>query len=398
MNKTQALLITSLGHFINDGNLFLMPLLYAFMIKYLGASTLLAGISAGLFSVTSMLVSPLVPRTARKLGGYSKAMGFGFILWGLSLILLGLNLKIGNYIGIFLSIILSGIASVYYHPLGATILSSAYGGSAGTALGVNGAMGSVGRSTYQYISLILFVIFNSNILLALLALALVSIIVGIPPIFMTDPPSYEVHREHQANLNTSYTMKYSLIYVITIITVVSLFRGIFFQGVLQFLPTLLIKYFNYSYGENLGLIMMVIYSAAILGQPMLGILSDHIGRRVVFGLTSASAVIAFLLFYLSHEVLWAIIFAFFALSSFPLSMALIGDLAPRDSAGMASSIVWNVGNSGGMTLGPIIVGVLSTIMILPKAMLVVSIAGLIASILTIGIPKPPKRSKVPLFG
>lgn len=215
---------------------------------------------------------------------------------------------------------------------------------------------------------------------------------------MTDPPSYEVHRENQANLNTSYTMKYSLIYVITIITVVSLFRGIFFQGVLQFLPTLLIKYFNYSYGENLGLIMMVIYSAAILGQPMLGILSDHIGRRVVFGLTSASAVIAFLLFYLFHEGLWAIIFAFFALSSFPLSMALIGDLAPRDSAGVASSIVWNVGNSGGMTLGPIIVGVLSTIMILPKAMLVVSIAGLIASILTIGIPKPPKRSKVPLFG
>lgn len=393
MNRTQALTITSLGHFINDGNLFLMPLAYAFMVKYLGASTFIAGIAAGVFSIISMIASILVTRTS-KLIGNTKSMGLGLILWGLSLALVGFSLKVGNYPIIFLSIVLAGIASAFYHPLGAAILSSAYGGTAGTALGINGAMGSLGRSIYQYLSMLLFALLSNNIFLAFLVLGVVSIALGIPPIFLTDPPHYD----QKIVAKQTVDAKYSLIYVVIILTVISLLRGIFFQGVIQLLPTLLVKFLNYSYGTNLGLMMTIIYSVAIVGQSILGVLSDISGRRLIFGITSIGAVIGYALFYFTHDIWWILLFAFFALSSFPLSMALTNDLVPRSSATLASSIVWNVGNSGGMTLGPIIVGILSAFMPLPRAMLWISIAGLIASLLTIAIPKPPRKSKVPLFG
>ncbi|MEM3516037.1 MAG: MFS transporter, partial [Saccharolobus sp.] len=75
--KRQILLLTSISHFINDGNSWFLPVTFTFLIEYLGISKLLVGILGSVFFAVSALASPLVTRIADKTESYSNMMGIG---------------------------------------------------------------------------------------------------------------------------------------------------------------------------------------------------------------------------------------------------------------------------------------------------------------------------------
>ena len=391
--KTKVLTLTSISHFINDGNLWVLPTVYGFMAKYLGFSNLIVGIVSAVFFALGALASPLVSYISDKTGKPIEFMGFGILLWGIGLILLGFSLKIDNLPLVFLSAIIAGIASAFYHPLGAAALTITYQGSGGSALGINGAMGSLGRTLYPYITLGLFAILRKNMMLDLLVIGLISIIAALPAFLVRIKFQYTQDAKSKANPTTKPSA-----YVVGILTLATLLRNIFTQGVSQFLTIILLDIFGFSYNVYLGEVMTGALAAAILGQPLLGYLSDIAGRRLLQGISTAGAVISFVLFIYLHNIWFLPLFTFFAFSNFPVTLALTSDLVPRSSTGLANALVWGLGVSGGGALGPFIVGIISNYLGLLQALLIVSIFGLISALMTPLIPRPPKRSKVPLFG
>lgn len=367
----------------------MLPTVYGFMSKYLGFSDLLVGLIGTVFFALSALASPLVSYLADKKGKPMEIMGLGILLWGLGLILFGISLHIDSLPLIFLSAVIAGISSAFYHPLGAAALAITYQGSGGFALGINGAMGSLGRSLYPYITLALFSVLQRNIVLDLIIIGLASIIAALP--------SFTVKISFQQNQKTESTAKVSS-YVVAILTTISLFRSIFTQGVSQFLTIILIDVLGFSYNTYLGEVITGILAAGIIGQPLLGYLSDTVGRRLLQGVSTAGAVISFLLFILFHNIWFLPLFGFFTFSNFSITLSLTSDLVPRNSTGLANAFVWGLGVTGGGALGPLIVGILSTDYSLVDALLFVSIFGIVSALITPFIPRPPKKSKIPLFG
>ncbi|QGA69025.1 MFS transporter [Sulfolobus sp. E11-6] len=150
--KVRSLILTSLGHFINDGNGQVLPILYAFLISHLHVQSLLIGVFAAIYYGTSALLSPIIVKLITdkpKMG-----IGIGLLLWSVGLTLLGYSVSISSILLITLSIILCGVSSTFYHPLGSQILYSVFTNNAATAMGINGSLGSLGRTLYPTVSLL----------------------------------------------------------------------------------------------------------------------------------------------------------------------------------------------------------------------------------------------------
>ncbi|NON62647.1 MFS transporter [Acidianus sp. RZ1] len=397
--KSNTLLTTSISHFINDGSTWYLPITFTFLIEFLGISKLMIGILGGIFFGISALASPLITRLADRTQRYSFMMGIGILVWGVSLIAFGLSIEADSLIAIIGSVALAGFSSAFYHPLGAAMLSLEYKGSAGTALGINGSMGSLGRSLYPTISLVLFDLFYKNIMLSSLVLGVVAIVASLPAFFLKEVKIKEEEEDpKEKNGQSNKGMLRGTMIVVIVLTVIALLRSVFTQGISQFLPTLLVYNYGYSYNVSLGETISIALAAAVVGQPLLGILSDKIGRRTIFGISTAGAVISMLLFLSFPNLVYLAAFGFFTFSAFPLMLSLVGDFVPRNSAGFANSLVWGLGVTGGGVIGPIVMGIVSQITNLVFASYVVTIVGLLSAVLVLAIPKPPKRSKVPLFG
>jgi MFS family permease len=391
--KQRILTLTSISHFINDGNSWFLPVTFTFLIEYLGISKFLIGILGGIFFGISALTSPLITRIADKTSSYSKIMGIGILLWGFSLILFGISIQINSLPFIILSVALAGFSSTFYHPLGAAMLSITYKGNAGIALGINGSMGSLGRAIYPTLTLVLFAVLHRNMTLTAVILGIVSLIAAIPSLIINVNLASKDDPKNVMKGN----MK-SPIIVIILLTITALLRSVFTQGISQFLPTLLVENYGYSYNVNLGEAISIALAAAIVGQPILGLLSDRVGRRTIYGISTAGAVISFLTFLKIPSIILLSLFGFFTFSAFPLMLSIVGDFVPRNSASFANSLVWGLGVTGGGVIGPVIVGILAQMYNLILATELVSVVGLISALLIPFIPRPPKRSKVPLFG
>jgi len=391
--KQRILTLTSISHFINDGNSWFLPVTFTFLIEYLGISKFLIGILGGIFFGISALTSPLITRIADKTSSYSKIMGIGILLWGFSLILFGISIQINSLPFIILSVALAGFSSTFYHPLGAAMLSITYKGNAGIALGINGSMGSLGRAIYPTLTLALFAVLHRNMTLTAVILGIVSLIAAIPSLII----NVNLASKDDPKNVTKGNMK-SPIIVIILLTITALLRSVFTQGISQFLPTLLVENYGYSYNVNLGEAISIALAAAIVGQPILGLLSDRVGRRTIYGISTAGAVISFLIFLKIPSIILLSLFGFFTFSAFPLMLSIVGDFVPRNSASFANSLVWGLGVTGGGVIGPVIVGILAQMYNLILATELVSVVGLISALLIPFIPRPPKRSKVPLFG
>ncbi|MFP3194934.1 MAG: MFS transporter, partial [Caldivirga sp.] len=171
--------LTALGHFINDGNMWIIPGIVFPILSQMNINYATIGILSSLYALISALASPLVPLTVRLTGGHMRAMGIGMLMWGLSIGVIALGFQMHLLYLVYAGVLLAGVAAAFYHPIGSAVLSSKYGGNAGLALGINGAFGSLGRSLYPLLaSIAVFgvgVIYGFN----LWVFALVACLIGI---------------------------------------------------------------------------------------------------------------------------------------------------------------------------------------------------------------------------
>jgi FSR family fosmidomycin resistance protein-like MFS transporter len=388
----RALIITSISHFLNDGNFTILLLIYTFAISTIGMSQFLIGIMGGSFFIASAIASPIIGRFADKFKHPTHLISYGILMWGVGIILLGIATSLEILPLMFASVIISGFSSAFYHPLGGLVLSSTYGDDAGSALGFNGALGSIGRAIYPTITLFIFDILSGSLIdmaYTLLIMGLVSSVASIP-IFLIKIET-NITKEQISDKVPSENIK-NFTAMLLLFTFIMLIIGIFLQGIFQFLPTLLVETFSYRYGIDLGLILTFTLLTSVIGQPVLGLISDKFGRKYSFFGAVLSSLVFFFLFLHFHSLVWLILFGFFAFNSFPMILSLIGDLFPRKRRGFADSFIWGLGTSGGGAIGPILIGYLAESMGLVSATTIVIGLGIIPLILILFIPNPKKRN------
>ncbi len=400
-NKTVA--FTSLGHFINDGVFFLFPVLTTLLSIQKSFSPWIIGILFAIYYGASSVFTMLVSARADKTKRYGENIAIGISLLSLGLIIFLFSLLIPPssilMVLVIISTIIMGIGTGYYHPLGAAVLQSVVSkNKIGKALGINGGLGSIGRAIYPTIFFGIAVIFTYSASLAFLAslgfLAALIIYVELKNVVKMES------NEKKENIRTS--IRNAITKGILILSVLTFIRAIATQGIVSWIPF----YLSYTRGMglslSLGTTMTIMYTVAILGQPLFGILADKFDRRYLLILSTIGAGLSVIEYVLTEgyiSLLLLIIFAFFNFTGFPLLMALTKDYVQSTSS-VSNSLVWGIANTGGMVIGPLIVGsfLLNSYSGLVLIYEILAVIIIIVGLFTFLLPKPNEKSKIPLFG
>ncbi|ABW02119.1 MFS transporter [Caldivirga maquilingensis] len=408
-DRATILGLTSIGHFINDGNTWLIPGIILPVLSEMGVNYAVIGLLSALYSAISALASPLVPLSIKWLGGHMKAMALGMFLWAFAIGLSSIGFLIHDLPLVYVGVVLAGVGAAYYHPIGSALLSATYGGTAGSALGVNGAFGSLGRTLYPLIGSLLIFAGSVSEAYNLWVLAFITFIVGLSVllygVYRFDVHAYGKSTSRSDPSSNSMTLKVSVMLII-LLFIITLLRNTAGQGVQTFLGIYINKVLGIKLSVTYGEVLSMILASAIVGQPVLGWLSDKVGRRFMASLSTFAFAVLFIIFIYTGNLIAVFLAMLFVFSNFPLIMAVLGDLFPREQVSWATSIIWNGAVTGGNVLGSLITGLLAQyyepiygeVGALEHALLIVLILAFISSALWVVVPKPPKRSRIPLFG
>jgi MFS family permease len=184
-----------------------------------------------------------------------------------------------------------------------------------------------------------------------------------------------------------------------IITFVKTFAS---YGIVSWIPVYVSNIKGLGLTVSLGYVLTSMFIAAIIGQPIFGILADRYDKRYVMALSSIGTAVSISLYLVTSGALgivFLIIFGFFTFSAFPLLFALISEYVSRGGSSMANAFVWGFGNQAGMALGPFFVGILifNTYSHLAFMFYIMAILVVVSAALLMLLPKPKKKVQMPLF-
>jgi MFS transporter, FSR family, fosmidomycin resistance protein len=414
-DRMKSLIATSLAHFVNDGTYYIFITLYPilFPLEYysLGSSKLpalfLIGILIALQNVFSVVASPLVGRIADKTRNYRGLLSFGLALMAIGIAGYAFSIYFASGALLFFVLIpfsvIAGIGGAFYHPLGGSILSQTWPyRSIGRAMGINGASGSTGRALYPLlvVSIVAYLAIPGVIVLALLGFVIAFFIlvslreVNFALTQQIDNIDQSQQKADNDQIRKSTIPLWTVLNSILALTIIAFLKGVFSLGIVSFIPEYLERVSGIKYGLGLGLALSLILALPVLGQLLFGTLADKFGRKLVLGITTVGSGTAILLLLDTHniylQVAFLALFGFFAFTQFPLLMPLSSNAVPKEAATLSNSIVWGIGNSGGNTLGPFLVGLLaapSFLATLNGAFFVVTVISLASTPLLLFVPK-----------
>lgn len=351
--EISAITFTSVAHFANDGNLLIFPVLINYYTA-LHVNFIILGFGAMIYNLISGLVSPFIGRIADRLDRDGLLIFLGLAIQGAALSLFAfafLHIQQVNVI-VLSGTALFGLGQSVYHPIGGSVLSSAFKGkSSGTLLGVNSSIGSIGRSVVPLILaalLPLFGITSSLYIIALYEVAASILVLGGLSAFRRNSTPHGKSEKKKAAAGATKTMP--MIYLLMIVIFV---RSIFSTGLYTFMP----YYFN-SVLKNSNLVTEVIslaFLAPVVGQILFGYLTSAWGGKAVVTLTSVFAVISTVLLMLTTNfylmVIFLTLFAFFVFSIFPILIEYVKQLTPESVSASSNSLVWGLGSTIGGAVG-----------------------------------------------
>ncbi len=179
IGRLRSLVLTSLAHFTNDGTVFFVPVIAAIVASHRSVPPIVITVLFLVFYGSSTVLSLFVGRLSDRLGRPASLMGVGLGI--LSAGLLGFYLALAETSGdalvvaLLVAAFLTGAGSSFYHPLGASVLQATFRDrSMGTAMGINGAMGSLGRALYPslyFVAAAVIAGYGSIVLFALVGFA-----------------------------------------------------------------------------------------------------------------------------------------------------------------------------------------------------------------------------------
>jgi MFS family permease len=419
--QKRALILTSSAHFVTDG-VSMVPLsIFPLLLTMFGLSAPELGVVAAMWNVTTVLGSPVVGHLSDRHKQNRALLVAGLVMMAAGIVGTGWSVTAGTvrswlpldlYPALVLFGAIGGFGSAVAHPIGGTVLSQAYPASKiGRALGLNGSMGSLGRTLYPTLVVILITALNlphGVIALGLLGL-LPAVLIGVLPLHsvrdktslgsaenpaLNSPDPSDGQETRPQNITSlSRSAKTSL----AVLTTVGIVRGIFSQGVMSFLSVFIVQVQQYSFSFGVGVIIMISLILSVPGQLIFGHFSD-LRRRGALVVNNAgqSLALIFYLYTLSNPVVATIflaLFGFFSYSNYPVFISAVTDVVPADLLSLANSIVWGVGVLGGYAVGPIMVGLVagSNLSILPTIFFALAVASGLATALVALMPRRPRQ-------
>jgi len=360
--RRRALAFTSLGHFVNDGSVFFVPVIVDLLTTLNGATFFEGAVVLSVFYLTSTLASLGVGRWADRAGIPGPLIALGMALLGVGLSGFYFVAAFTSGAELFalavLSSLVMGFGSSFYHPLGGSILQAAFGrGTTGKALGTNGAFGSVGRAIYPTIYFVVVApVLTKPGSLAFFGMvgmgAALLIWIGLGG---ADPEAGRIDAP-QASAKSSLTKPMIVLLVVSFVRSAALF------GVTQYVPTFLTNQRGLGLSPLEGLSLTAFFASAIVGQPLFGLLADRIDHRLVLTISTcgaAASIFGFVNAGGAVSIALLSLFGFFAYTGFPVLMSLAADYSSQSGSAFGNSLVWGLGATGGNALGPLLIYAIS---------------------------------------
>lgn len=357
--KKKILALTSVAHYINDGAAIAYAAVYPIYedkgYSYIDIS-IASATYLGISSVSSLLIGRIGDAVKRPF----MLLAICMLLWSLAMTSLGISISLietsVSYPLLIASATIGGVASSIYHPIGASILSHHFIEDRGLALGINGAMGALGRSSYPVIIALLLSITPMGIF----PIAVISLLASAPMFMLAG-----ITTNSAEEIGGSGSVSREVLTPVAILTAIAMAKGILSQGVITYLGISLAQKLGISYSVELGLLTSLALVGSIISQPLLGMISDRLGRAGTMALTTVMgslSVYGFLELYEYRVALYIFLFLFgvFAFEAFTLLLSFVSDTVPQRYINTANSIVWGVGVSAGGSIGPVMVGLIAS--------------------------------------
>ncbi len=400
MNRgVRSLIFTSMGHFSNDGNFLLFPVLITYYSLIPGISLILLGAVAIIYNALSGLLSTPIGRLADRTDRDGLLLAAVIAINGSSVGVFAipfLNHSIAVP-SIIAGSVLLGLGQSFYHPIGATIITESYEKKTATRmLGINGSFGSLGRAVLPTIIVAVMILAGDTdgLLLIMLYLIIFSIIIYAGLMNFKRNSGKPKKREEQTNtVNRSIVKKYSrFLYILTAVIFV---RSMFLTGTITFIPTFLTNVYH-SRTEAVA-IVSISFLTAIFGQPFFGSLTSKFGGRKIISFTTIISGIAFasFIYFSSNLILSAISFALFAFvtySGFPVLLGYVNQVVPREISTTSNGLVWGVGQTFGGAVGIAVMDGFKVFVSLGDALTLMLLFALAAIIL---LPLIPRNNRLP---
>lgn len=357
LGRVRALAFTSIGHLANDGATAFVPVVVDLLASLRGATPPEVLVLLSMFYFTSAITSVLVGMRADATGAPGALMAAGIGCLGLGLGGFGAALAFSSPADLFAWAlacdVVMGVGSSFYHPLGGSILQSAFGRHAtGRALGLNGSMGSLGRALYPSLFLITAagVTYSGSLwLFGAVELGLAFLIWA--GLRRTGAPA-------GVSLGRRPSFRSSLSRPMVMLLAVALSLQASFSGVTAYTPIFLTTQRGFGIGVLLGGAITALYAPAIPGQPFFGFLSDRLDRRLVVAISGVGAGFSVLGYVLASGVVsvaFLALFGFFSFTAFPVLLSLASNYSSEGSRALGNSLIWGLGVTAGASIGPVLV-------------------------------------------
>jgi len=385
-----------MGHFINDGVDFIIPLIGAIFSSLKEVTPFEVTIMFLIYYGSGAVFSSCVGRLADKTRSPGSLIGVGTMLMSVSLLGYFVTLSYTTGIAFLVSMMffsfLAGFGSGFFHPLVASVLRFSFDRSRrGRVLGINGAVGGIGRTLYPSLFFFLAIFLTTYGSLAFLgfagAAASTIILVGLRSV------SQSTKIMPTQSLHSTGKIRDALTTGIVGLTLVTLVSSIAAGGISSWIPIYISTQKGFGLSGALGLALTVMAAGSIVGQPFFGWLQERFDPRLILGVSIAGIGLSILGYLIINGIFTLMMFAlfgFFTYAAFPLLFSLSAVYVGEESSSLGNAIVWGLGLSGGNVIGPLIIG---TFLIagygkLGLAFEFMAATLLISAVGTIFLPKP----------
>ena len=404
MNRgIRSLIFTSMGHFSNDGNFLLFPVLITYYSLIPGISLILLGAVAIIYNALSGVLSTPIGRFADRTERDALLLAMGIGINGLSVGAFAIPFldHALTLPAIIVGSVLLGLGQAFYHPIGATIITESFEKKSATRmLGINGSFGSLGRAVFPtvIVAVMLLVGDADGLFLIMLYLLIFALIIyaGLRN-FRRSGNKPKKEKSGSTAESKSIVKKYSrFLYILTMVVFI---RAMFLTGTITFIPTFLT---NVYHSRTIAVAIVTIsFVTAIFGQPYFGSLTARYGGRKIVSFTTVVSGIAFasFIYFATNIILSGISFAIFAFvtySGFPVLLGYVGQVVPREISTTSNALVWGLGNTLGGAVGIAVIDGFKVFVSLGDSLTLMLIFALAAIIMLPLIPRNDRLPKIEL--
>jgi MFS family permease len=396
IGKWRVLAFASLGHLINDGWSAFIPVVADVAHTHQTPISVVTLMSIAFYSAAA-LFSFNVGKWADRKSSLGTLVGIGLAIISASYFGFFLAFSFTTQAALDASVValscLAGFGTSFYHPISGTLIRRAFRfNESGKALGVSGAFGAIGSSSFPLVFVTLAVVVTQPGALAIMSslglAAALAVVLGL--------------RQHPGSIaarETTQPRGSGLNKQIWVLTAVTAVRSVCSAGFTFWLATYLTTVKGIEIGPVLGLTVASLWAGAIPGQFAFGAMVDRFDNRYVLGLGSAGSALSILGYIASPGylgIVFIMTFGFFSFSTFPTLLS-IASAYGRDSPSAANAMVWGLGAYGGNVVGPSLVGLVvgENYGLFNTAFVALAVLGLAGAAVSPWMAKP-KREEIKL--